>query len=134
MILQSTLYLDLDVDLTTSIETYDLEIEPLEELSLEVEREDRAFDLDFEEDIDITDLEIGDIDELYDLDMELRYVQELTGENIYEGPYVAEPKFRRQYLATKNKIMADDVAINAIKVSRVSNQQGGITVYIGGTF
>lgn len=50
----------------------------------------------------------------------------------YEGPYFIRPKFSNQIFETKSKKMIDDLEINAIQVSRVSNPFGGITVYIGG--
>lgn len=57
-------------------------------------------------------------------------------ENIepYAGPYVVDPLFRRQVLATNGKKMESDVTVNAIYVSRVSNPQGGDTAFIGGEF
>ena len=42
------------------------------------------------------------------------------------------PQFTPQELATAQKQMIDDVTIEAIEISRVSNPSGGKTVYIGG--
>lgn len=50
--------------------------------------------------------------------------------SLYEGPYLVEPTFDSQTLATKNKTMYADVTVNAIRVERVSNTHG-TTVYIG---
>lgn len=52
--------------------------------------------------------------------------------NYYEGPYSVKPKFEDQTLLTNNKLMSDDVQVEAIEVSRTTNLAGGITVYIGG--
>ena len=57
------------------------------------------------------------------------YKQEYSA---YEGDYVVKPKFEEQTLPTRQKVMGDDVTVNAIEVSRVTNQRGGKTVYIGG--
>lgn len=53
---------------------------------------------------------------------------------VYDGPYVATPKFESQELETKDKMMKDNVEVEPIYVSRVSNPAGGTTVYIGGIF
>ena len=49
---------------------------------------------------------------------------------LYEGPYAVEPVFKKQVLPTKNKTMAADLTVNAIRVERVDNAYG-TTVYIG---
>lgn len=51
---------------------------------------------------------------------------------VYRGAYAVEPDFTEQVLGTKNKMLIDDVTVNAIEVQRVSNTSGGKTVYIGG--
>lgn len=51
---------------------------------------------------------------------------------VYSGAYSVEPDFTEQVLATKNKMLTDDVKVSAIEVQRVSNTSGGRTVYIGG--
>lgn len=50
----------------------------------------------------------------------------------YRGDYIVEPDFTEQVLATKNKMLTDNVKVSAIEVQRVSNTSGGRTVYIGG--
>ena len=50
----------------------------------------------------------------------------------YEGSYEVDPTFEAQTLATAGKRMLDDLFINEIKVSKVSNPFGGNTVCIGG--
>lgn len=52
----------------------------------------------------------------------------------YEGEYTVKPDFAVQTLPTTDKTLRDDVTVEAIEVSRVSNQAGGTTVYIGGIF
>lgn len=49
----------------------------------------------------------------------------------YEGDYEVTPKFTEQVLPTQGLLMRDDVQVHAIAVERVSNPQGGRTVYIG---
>lgn len=55
-----------------------------------------------------------------------------SGIETYRGDYIVEPDFTEQVLATKNKMLVEDVTVNAIEVQRVSNTSGGKTVYIGG--
>ena len=50
----------------------------------------------------------------------------------YHGAYIVDPDFEGITLGTRNKLMRDDVTVNPIEVSEVSNLAGGITVYIGG--
>lgn len=50
----------------------------------------------------------------------------------YEGEYEVNPSFELQKLLTAHKYLSDDVRVNAIEVSTVSNPSGGNTVYIGG--
>lgn len=57
-----------------------------------------------------------------------------TGGEPYTGEYLVTPDFTSQTLPTQNKVMRDDVTVEAIEVSRVSNTAGGTTVYIGGIF
>ena len=49
----------------------------------------------------------------------------------YDGSYQVVPRKIEQVLDTKNKSMRDDVTVNAINYSEVSNPQGGKTVNIG---
>lgn len=50
----------------------------------------------------------------------------------YEGSYTIRPTFQDQEFETKNKKMTDNLEVTAIRVSRVSNPFGGVTVLIGG--
>ena len=48
----------------------------------------------------------------------------------YDGPYSVTPSVESKTLATKDKLMTDDVTVLAVPVYRVSNTSGGTTVYI----
>lgn len=50
----------------------------------------------------------------------------------YEGEYEVSPTFEPQTLLTAGKRMLDNLLIDEIRVSKVSNPFGGNTVYIGG--
>ena len=50
----------------------------------------------------------------------------------YKGEYTVKPKFDTQTLATKDKLLREDVTVEAIEVARVSNPAGGKTIFIGG--
>ena len=66
-------------------------------------------------------------------DGECAVYYEASSRDGYEGPYSVTPQFEDQVLETKDKLMLDDVTVDAIAVSSVSNPAGGRTVYIGGT-
>lgn len=73
-----------------------------------------------------------DDDEAYEVDLDtVIKVEYITGD-MYNGPYVVDPEFEEQILATRNKTMSDDVTVHRIDVSTVENPAGGNTVYIGG--
>lgn len=56
----------------------------------------------------------------------------VSGDGIpYEGDYVITPSIGEKTMATKNKVMKDNVTILAIPFYNVSNQSGGTTAYIG---
>lgn len=55
-----------------------------------------------------------------------------NSEETYAGPYSVEPLAAAQSLLTKGKLMADNVDIKAVSISRISNAAGGKTVNIGG--
>ena len=58
--------------------------------------------------------------------------QEASSRQGYGGPYNVKPSFEDQTLYTRDKLMLEDVTVDAISVSRVTNPAGGKTVYIGG--
>lgn len=49
----------------------------------------------------------------------------------YDGPYEVTPAVDKQIMPTDQKLMTDDMTINAIPYYDVSNTSGGSTVYIG---
>ena len=51
--------------------------------------------------------------------------------DVYSGDYVVDPDFDGRVLDTRDKLMTDDVTINAIRVTKTSNLFGGQTVVIG---
>lgn len=50
---------------------------------------------------------------------------------IFKGDYVINPKVTSQGLECKDKLMIDDVTINAIYYNETENQSGGMTTQIG---
>ena len=70
----------------------------------------------------------------YALDM--RVVQQIEKPigDPYEGDYNVKPNFSLQTLETKRKFLSEDITVEPIEVSRVSNPSGGKTIYIGGIF
>lgn len=58
-------------------------------------------------------------------------IREVSGDP-YTGPYTVTPNFEAQELTTKDKLLRDNVTVEPIEVSRVSNPAGGKTIYIGG--
>ena len=52
--------------------------------------------------------------------------------DIYTGEYTVVPTFENQTLETENKFLTNNVSVEAIAMTRVSNPSGGITVNIGG--
>lgn len=62
---------------------------------------------------------------------EIQIVTKYVGGEPYEGDYSVTPKVDAQTMATKGKVMMDDVLIRSIPFFNVSNTSGGNTVYIG---
>lgn len=52
----------------------------------------------------------------------------------YDGPYTVTPDFVTQELATKDRLLKDNVTVDPIAVARVENPSGGKTIFIGGIF
>lgn len=48
----------------------------------------------------------------------------------YKGAYEVTPRVDEQVLPTAQKLMADDLTVNAIPIYETSNNSGGTTVYI----
>lgn len=53
-----------------------------------------------------------------------------VGYTNYTGDYTVVPKVTEQVLPTKDKRMIDNVTVKEVPVYKVSNNAGGITVYI----
>ena len=62
---------------------------------------------------------------------QIQTVTEYIGGEKYEGEYVVTPKVEAQSMATKGKVMVNDITIKSIPFFNVSNTVGGSTVYIG---
>lgn len=60
-------------------------------------------------------------------------IREVGGEP-YDGPYTVTPDFETQELATKDRLLKDNVTVDPITVARVENPSGGKTIFIGGIF
>lgn len=56
---------------------------------------------------------------------------EYDGET-YEGSYTIRPAVEAQIIETKDKLMSDDITIQAIPYHVVDNAEMGLTVIIGG--
>lgn len=57
-----------------------------------------------------------------------------AGGEPYDGPYTVMPSFETQELATKDRLLKDNVTVDPIAVARVENPSGGKTIFIGGIF
>ena len=77
---------------------------------------------------------VSDGDPMIDIteDGECGVYYEASSKQSFDGSYNVTPRFEGQTLNTRDKIMLDDVTVEAISVSSVSNPAGGRTVYIGG--
>lgn len=61
-------------------------------------------------------------------------IREGGGGEPYDGPYTVTPDFETQELATKDRILKENVTVDPIAVARVENPSGGKTIFIGGIF
>lgn len=86
----------------------------------------------FKEQDDIFDVNLEE--EQVNIDVSFSEKQVIIHSDVepYVGQYEIEPTFESQVLPTSGKRMLDDLLINEIRVSKVSNPFGGNTVYIGG--
>lgn len=50
---------------------------------------------------------------------------------VFNGDYIINPKSTQQILLTKDKQMTDDVTIKPIPYFETSNEEDGITIFIG---
>lgn len=51
---------------------------------------------------------------------------------LYEGSYEVEPSAGTQVLATRNRLMTEDIRVKEIAYQEVTNASGGKTITIGG--
>ena len=63
----------------------------------------------------------------------LRYVDYVGGADTqpYEGEYTVTPALDEQRMATKGRVMTDNVTIREIPIDTVTNAAGGNTIIIG---
>lgn len=60
-------------------------------------------------------------------------IPQVVGALLYDGPYEVKPKVEQAIiLLTKDKRMKENVVVDLIEITKVSNTAGGTTVYIGG--
>ena len=59
-------------------------------------------------------------------------IKEYTGVDVYDGKYTLTPETTDQVLITKEKLLKENVTINAVQKQIVENPAGGQTVTIGG--
>ena len=111
MILPGMLLVDLKVDIEPAVYEMEAEITPVE-----------------------YEMDVGDIDEEIDFNLGISYHAETVDAEVYDGIYSVNPSFNGQTLPTERKFLNDDITVEPIMVSRVSNLEGGTTVYIGGQF
>lgn len=91
----------------------------------ESQEEDLLIELSEHDDITLTSGEEGD------LVLEDSYAGSLPYD-FYNGPYNVRPiLYNGQRLETKQKILTDDVTVEAIPVTTTTNPYGGQTVVIG---
>ena len=62
---------------------------------------------------------------------EIHTVTEYIGGEKYTGEYEVTPKVEAQTMPTKDKVLIEDMTVNAIPYFDVSNSSGGSTVFIG---
>lgn len=53
------------------------------------------------------------------------------GDNPYEGEYLVHPTFGGASLDTNDKFMYEDVRVEPIPYTEISNEDGGMTIIIG---
>lgn len=61
---------------------------------------------------------------------EIQTLTKYVGGDPYEGEYSVTPRTEQQTIPTKDKVMLEDVTVQAIPFYNVSNNSGGSTVYI----
>lgn len=77
------------------------------------------------------DIKVANVNQKIDITQDVILVPVYKDIPEYEGVYDVTPKVVEQTLATKNKVLRDDVTIQSIPFFNVSNTSGGTTAYIG---
>ena len=89
------------------------------------------FDAKFEEQEQSFDVSFKEAQPNFKAGFEEKIVIEVISEHeTYDGNYSVTPTLEAQTLPTKEKVMSDDLVVEAVPVYEVSNNSGGITVYI----
>ena len=92
----------------------------------------RMFAVDFVENQQTYKQKISESDQRIDPKFQtIQTVTQLVGGDVYSGEYEVTPHIARQVLATKYRVMNDDVTIREIPYSEASNVSGGMTATIG---
>ena len=79
----------------------------------------------------IIDIELEELEQSFDVKFADNLVVEVVSKHeTYDGDYIVTPKIKAQTLATKKKLMSDDLTIESVPVYETSNNSGGTTVYI----
>ena len=86
----------------------------------EFQQDNKTFDVNFQQDDQIFNVEFGQI----------QHLTEYVGGEPFNGDYTVTPKVDSQIMATKGKVMLDDVTVKEIPFFDVTNSGGGSTVYI----
>lgn len=73
----------------------------------------------------------ADLQECIDIAESLPDANISTEAEPFDGEYTVTPKVTEQIMATKNRLMLNDVTVKSIPFFNVSNTSGGNTVYIG---
>lgn len=74
----------------------------------------------------------GESNSMFAADMgEVQIMHAPAGYEVYEGSYTVTPKVTSQELETADRLLKENVTVNAIPYWDVSNETGGSTVYIG---
>lgn len=95
------------------------------ELNVVFKQEDnQSFDLHFDQ--------IGNGSNFFDANFgQIQQVTEYVDRDPYEGNYSIVPKVSEQTMFTKDKVMLDNVTVEAIPYAEVTNNSNGYTVTIG---
>ena len=80
------------------------------------------------QDIDVENV----VEQVVNIEQDVIIVPVYEDVPLYEGKYTVAPKLSEQTLPTRKKFLSEDVRIEKIPITRVSNTSGGNTIIIGG--